>query len=210
MSKQAELKIGSEDQLVNLFKGEKFADLSRHGQWTDSKDGRYLVPSYLSGSDYSGSLVTKSNHGVWCKNFESGLGVWWQDVVGGQGTYAIVIDLKGIPAEEESNVAEFLNGLQEYPLADEDHHSELQREAESEAWKDWAKRDFVKGIEKKFNIELDGVNEDLLFEIFIESSDHSNTYWENEWADSMYIDIDRIVKSVTKTDAEQLLKSCKS
>ena len=203
MSKR-KIEPGTRDQVVNLYDGDELADI-RYGRWRDAKDGRYLVPAYLSGSDYSGSLVERANHRAWSEKFASGEDTWWTNAPGGHGTFAVVIDMDGVPEEDAEEVAEFIGGLEDYPLADEDLHSEMEMEAQSEAWDNWARSDFKRALEKKFNVELDEVDDEKVFELFQEKADESNTYWENEQGDSMYINLDRIIKKISKNDVKELL-----
>ena len=202
---------GSSDVVVKLHGDDKIADITRYGDWRPDKDGRYLVPGRLSGSDYSGSLVERSNYNVFSDKFKDGHDNWWTSVIGGHGTYAIVISMDDVPDEVSDEVAEFLNGLDDYPLADEDDHSNLEMEAQNEAWENWARRDFIKEIEKWFKVEFDNdPKSELLYEVFHEACDSANEYWVNESGDSMYINIERIVKKgVSKEDVKQLVDSSK-
>jgi len=203
-----DLVIGDRDLLVDLDKGEDLADL-RYGRWTEREDGRYLIPVSLGGSDYSGTLVERSNARAWCERFDDSEDQWWTNAPGGHGTFAIVIDTKGIPEDVEDDVAEFLNGLQDYPLADEDLHSKMEIESQEEAWNDWGRKNFLKAIEKHFEVEFeDDPDQKLVDEIFYESCDKANENWINEQGDSSYIDMDRVVaKGVTREDLKQLMKS---
>lgn len=169
--------------------------VSRYGRWEVRKDGRYEVPELLSGSDYSGSLVTRSNHDVWRETFADGEDKWWTSVIGGYCTYAIVIDMEAITDEAR----EFLDALDGYPLADEDHHSRMEMDAQSEAWESWGRNDFIRALEKRFNVEdLDiGADSQALFELFHDTADRIGEYWENQQGSDMYISVDRIVKAVT-------------
>jgi hypothetical protein len=196
------LKIGSGDRVVSLYSGDALEDV-RYGRWRDDSRGRYLVPALLSGSDYSGSLVERSNFESFADDFSGA--DWWTDAPGGHGTFAIVIDMDRIPEE----AIEFLNGLQDYPLADEDRHSALETEAQDQAWENWAADDFRRGLERKFDVELDDVDPRALSEAFYRLSDESGTYWENQSGGDMWIDLDRIVKAANREDLRELLASFK-
>ena len=190
--------------MVFLHRGDTLAEIERYGQWTSDKLGNHLVPQYLTTSDYTGSgLTLQSNIDSWSEDFVAGEDIWWKTVTGGHGTEAVIIDLEAVPEDVEEEVADFLNGLAEYPSADDDRLSQLESEAQGEAWKSWAKRDFIKALEKKFSSDLDDSNEDKIFELFTEAAEKSNTNWENEQGDSMHIDIDRIVKKISSKDLEK-------
>ena len=203
--KQIDL-CGNVDQ-VRLSNGLTITELDRYGQWVEDAEGTCLVPGYLSGSDYSGSLVERSNYEAFQEQFANGDGVWWTDVAGGYRTYAIVIDCGLVPLEAEEDLASFLNGLQDYPLADEDLHSRLEMEATDESWDNWARYAFVRDLERQFEVELDDADPGLVYTVFRECCDKSNSYWVNESGGDMWIDLKRVVKAVTQTDIDQLLQS---
>jgi hypothetical protein len=172
-----------------------------YGDWRTEGPHTHGVPKYLSGSDYSGTLVERSNRDCWREDFASGEDQWWVEVSGGYGTFAIVVRLDSLP----DDAIEFLEKLSTYPLADEDAHSRLEMDAQNEAWDNWAAQDFVRALEKKFDCEIDGAAEDL-FTVFCELMESTNTYWENEQGDSMYVDMGRIVKGATEADVITLRK----
>ena len=136
--KKATVEPGFHDVIVDI--DEDKWPIRTYGRWDLSrspKNGKYFVPALLSGSDYSGQLVHRSNYEVWKEKFASGEDKWWCDVSGGHGTYAIVISLERVPEEDEEEAGEILGALEQYPLIDEDHHSHLEMESQEEAWKDW-------------------------------------------------------------------------
>lgn len=202
MARNATVEPGPNDHVVDLYDGDELKDV-RYGRWRDAKDGRYLLPAYLSGSDYSGSLVEQANHRKFSEEFSDGEDEWWTNTPGGHGTFGILIDMRGVPDDISTDVAEFLNGLQDYPLADEELHSEMEMEAQNEAWESWAKNDFKRGLERRFDVDLDGVDDEKLFELFREACDRSNTYWENQQGDEMYIDMERVLKKTGRPDIER-------
>jgi hypothetical protein len=195
------VKIGSHDQVVDLWERKNLESVE-YNQWYASPTGRYLVPSWLSGSDYTpGGLVPLSNYKAWCKQFPDGEGVWWGNAPGGYNTYAIVIDTQAVPEDLEDTVAEFLNGLQDYPLADEDLHSELEMEAQNAAWESWVKDEFKSAIEKEYEQEFgdklpDKVFDEQLYELFHCAFDAINAEWINENGDSMHVNIERLVRDM--------------
>ena len=193
-----DITLGAEDDLVDLHDD----DLAKlhYGSWDRAKDGRYLVPGLLSGSDYSGSLVTQSNHKAFSEQFSDGEDVWWTSAPGGHGTYSIVIDTQGVPEDDQAGVEDFLNGLQDYPLADEDLHSQMEMEAQEEAWEDWTEHDFKQALERKFEVEFDEVDSSKLRELFEGASDKANEYWVNEEGGNMWIQVEKVAAKVTEDD----------
>jgi hypothetical protein len=193
-----DITLGHDDELVDLHDD----DLSKlhYGSWERAKDGRYLVPGLLSGSDYSGSIVTMSNRKAFMEQFSEGEDVWWTSAPGGHGTYSIVIDTQGVPEDATSEVEDFLNALQDYPVADENLMSEMENEAQEEAWENWVEGDFKRGLESKFEVEFDEVDPAKLRDLFEKASDKANEYWENEEGGNMWIRVEKIVAKVTEDD----------
>jgi hypothetical protein len=197
-----DITLGAEDDLVDLHDD----DLSklRYGSWERAKDGRYLVPGLLSGSDYSGSLVTQSNRKAFMEQFSDGEDVWWTSAPGGHGTYSIVIDTQGVPEDVESEVEGFLGGLASYPVADDDLLSKMEMEAQDEAWENWVEGDFKTGLEKKFEVEFDEVDSDKLRTLFEAACEKASEYWANEEGGNMWIDVKRVLPKVAEADIEAL------
>lgn len=166
--------------------------------------GPYFAPAYLGGSDYSGTLVHVSNHRVFCDTFKAGQGVWWSSLYGGHGTFGVLIDPSRVPADIVTEVAEWLAGLDDYPLADEDDHSELEMEAQNAAWEAWARADFKRELEAQHECDLSDVGDDALFELFRTGEDRANVYWENQQGSEMYIDVDAVAGAVTADEVTAL------
>ena len=187
----------SDDEIRNMLR-------VWNSSWRRTDGGRYMVPAYLSGSDYSGTLVERSNHDVWAEQFASGNDVWWYSASGGHGTFAIVVDLHAVPDDMVEDVNDFLGGLANYPLADEDHHSHMEVEAQNEAWEHTYRNDFRRALETTFEVDLDSASDTDLDECFREAQEAANVYWVNEQGDSMYIDVDAVVAKVTRKDMKRL------
>jgi hypothetical protein len=180
----------------------------------DKADGRtvYVLPDMMSGGDYSNTgLVQKSNYRVFLERFGKLSGV--HKVYGGFGTYAIAIrhDL----TESNEEIKEVLSKLEDYPLIDEDDHSQLEMEEQGIAWKDWARRDFIRAL-----LELDGIaekfDEDSLAKIlrrklyktrrkfdpyetlFYNAAEAINECWEDDGG-SMGIHVDKVAESAADT-----------
>lgn len=92
----------------------------------------YVLCEYAGGSDYSGDLVEKSNHKALIEMMPEGYedGVQYIDYCGGHGTFALAIRFDAVTGE----LLEALEGLEDYPILDEDLHSQMESDAQSEAW----------------------------------------------------------------------------
>jgi hypothetical protein len=118
-----------------------------YGRWNEvTKDSPidpaeiYVLPDYCSGSDYSGSLIEVTNYKTLLAMMPSEYedGVEYITYSGGHGTFALAIRIDALTEE----ILETLESLDDYPLLDESLHSELEIEAQNEAWDSWAKSDF--------------------------------------------------------------------
>jgi hypothetical protein len=134
-----------------------------YGDWTELKQGEdvredtFALLDYTSGSDYSGSLVEVSNRKAieeLCQacGFEDGED--YLDYHGGYGTRALAVRVKALEGEDESgfkaSLLETIEGLEDYPLVDESLHSELEMEAQNQAWEDWGCSEFKTELGKYF------------------------------------------------------------
>lgn len=171
----------------------------RYGDWRTTSVGPWLVPDYTCGSDYSGGTVKASNFRVFEREFEAGADSWWCAVTGRHGTFAVVLDMTKAPRA----ALEFFAALEDYPCADESDLSELEAEREDEAWENWARSDFRREIEKRFELELsDGLPDERLYEIFHEACEASGQYWEHT-SEGPYIDMRRVVTKVSLEALEE-------
>jgi hypothetical protein len=163
----------------------------------------YLMPDLLSGSDYSNSSeVHISNHRVFLKEFGKVKGV--HDVYGGWGSFAVAI--RADIAESNEQIKETLNGLENYPVIDEEDMSELRNSWEQETVKDMVHR-------VQNNIETD--LEDLIENTDIDSEKVEHSIWEGinelnlDWSyesNSAYMDEDKVMPYV---EDRVLLEHCK-
>jgi len=82
--------------------------------------------------------------------------------------------------------------LADYPILDEDTYSRMEHDAQGEAWDNWARSEFAKGLEKQYG-ELD-IPEDKLKDLFDE--------WANWDTDSggVYCDVGNVIGRIVADD----------
>ena len=163
----------------------------------------YLVPDLLSGGDYSNSSeVQVSNHRSFLKEFKNVEGVY--DVWGGFGSFAVAI--RADVAESNEQIKETLDGLENYPVIDEDDMSELRNE-----WEQLAVQDMIHGIQNDIETSL----EELIKGTDIDSEKVEFLIWDGinelnlEWsyeANSAYLDADKVLSYVEDVI---LIEQCK-
>ncbi len=156
-----------------------------------------FTPSYFTYSDYSGSTVERSNCDVFIEKYGENPGVY--ELYGDYGTRGVAVKLSAITPE----MIEEFQALSDYPLMDEEHHSNLEFEMEQEAWGDWISGDFRRDLAKMFpdhEEEIDEMDEAKLFDLFRERMEKTNTYYVHEDAVSVWVNIDDLLEGMTAKD----------
>ena len=90
--------------------------------------------------------------------------------------------------------------LEDYPVLDESLYSELETEAQDEAWECWARREFVRGVESALDVELDESDASAILSAFESARERANVYWEGD-----HIDVSRVVDAVKFDDVRALI-----
>ena len=102
-----------------------------------------------------------------------------------------------------TTMQEDFKALADYPLLDEDDHSEVEREAEDAAWEGSYRDDFIRDLAKKFPAHedrIDAMTHKQSLILFYVLTERTNTYWENECGNTAYIDLDRVIAGATEQD----------
>lgn len=96
---------------------------------------------------------------------------------------------------------EVVAALETYPVLDEGRHSELECEAQDEAWESWVRGDLYRTLPEDVQDALDarGVDPDDLqwaeaaqWEAFRDAAEAENVYWVEETGGGMYVPVDRL------------------
>ncbi len=165
---------------------------------------------YTSFSDYSGTYVERSN----AKFLRDTFPKLFVMKTGGHGTEWTGIskdDLDLINLEEFEELKKVHTDLENYPVLDDDLQSDMETEAEGEAYNDWIKADFykelVKAVSERYEdteeeaeimAKLEALHDDEdqspLDGLFWDSYHDSNENFEVEEGGSFYIHLDRVIK----------------
>jgi hypothetical protein len=187
------------EDLARLSYGD-LKDLEAH-QTPEPTD--FLMPEYLSGSDYcSSGAVEVSNHRVFLERYSKLPNVY--DVYGGYGTFAVAIRLDSVTPE----MVEDFEALDNYPVLDEDDHSEVEMDSENEAWDSFVRHDFEQALTKQFPALEDTIEElstDQVWSLFLMLMDRTNTYWEHESGNNAFVRVERLVEGATEQDLRSTL-----
>ena len=159
----------------------------------------YFFLPYASGSDYSGSTVEKANHKEFLESYGKEQFVW--ESHGGFDTYAVVLGLTGLLECADDTfdaILGIIEGLEDYPLIDDEALSNLESTLADEAWDCWVAGDFRRALEKKFaGVEFEWPSDSDLRPFFEKRAEKANEYWFNEgYGPDMYIRVDKIVEGI--------------
>ena len=164
------------------------------------------VSDFTGSSDYSGGLHYLSNCEVLLEEYGS---PECRELIGGYGSKSVAIDPRYLSEE----LLESLESLENYPVLDEEHWSELGEKFKTQAFDDWVESDLRRYVEEALVEALleggvrereeaeeeaeeiaENASEDILWEILSEA-DSDGSLWEEEY-NSMYCRIDRIDSSL--------------
>lgn len=127
--------------------GEELVGLQESVPWStfeSTKHGEFVEPKYMSYSDYSGSLVERSNIEEFIEQFAEHSGQEWWVRIGSHGGRGIVV--RRDADERVPEIGEFFEALDSYPLANEDRHSELEMETRDNDWDSYGRVDFERWL----------------------------------------------------------------
>lgn len=152
------------------------------------KSSDYYEPKYTGYSDYSGAIEYKSNQQILLEKFGDLDGVL--NIYGGYDTSLLFIRIDVLDSNEE--LQKMIFALEDYPILDEFHLSEIEEEAKEEALEHWVLSDFRRKLEKEWNYDFNYLNDDFMACLFSKCEEKTNTYWVFEYTDA-YIDIDKML-----------------
>jgi hypothetical protein len=184
------------------------------GTWYNDRDahpnnplGRYrarglpmTIIELATGSDYSGSLVEHSNARVLKEQFP-----WLVELHGGHGTFGVAY----LGKRENQNPAliEAIDALTDYPLVDDDDHSNLEFEKAAEAWEEDGRDEWKRALVTYFDAQ-DEDHEHDLDECEVSLLDW--LWWDcterlrggeshlNEQGDQIYFPIDDVIEKIER------------
>ena len=165
-----------------------------------------FVSDFTGSSDYSGGLPYLSNCEVLLEEYNS---PECRELIGGYGSKSVAIDPRYVSEE----LLETLESLENYPVIDEGHWSELGEKLKGEAFESWVESDLRRYIEEALVEALmeggvrereeaeeeaeeiaENASDDTLWEILSEA-DSDGCLWEEEF-NSIYCKLDRIDSSL--------------
>ncbi len=148
----------------------------------DSNGNYFEFPCTLWG-DYCGDIVGRANYKYMEDNYSTNPLVFF--LTGGYSSHIIVCHVSLLDNEE---IKDILDGLDDYPLINDEHMSNIEMEEEDSAWESWIKGDLIRALDDR-NIQY---NEESLYDDYRFILDDNNIDGHMESAVSWYVDINRI------------------
>jgi hypothetical protein len=173
-----------------------FYDLENSPEgWTNPV--RLTAPAYLSYGDYDNScMIERANYRAFLERFKDYPGVYTAS--GAYHSYAILLTDKAL---ENKEIKECIDALHDYPVIDDELVSNMTFELETQLFEEDYKHEIVKYINKVYEVEIDAeLKKDQLFELYRELQERNNEYFEVEAGGIGYIDIGKLLASITKAD----------
>ena len=177
--------------------------------WSKAEIPTYFSLDYFVYGDYTGDLVNKANHEA-MEEILNKEGIEYEVDQEAYSTYSLLIPFSAL---ENETVKETLEGLQDYPLIDEEKHSELEEELRQESWDSYGRQDFENALTETFEIQLSEMGEDfylsdeMVDELAYEASNHtSEGYGHYESVNDYWFDIKGMIRALKKLDIRKLLK----
>ena len=165
------------------------------------------ISSHCQGGGYGGGTHNISNARVLIDEFSS---PELREITGGYGSLGVAVDPRYLSEE----LLESLQSLENYPVLNEDDLSHYEMELQNEAWESWAEEEFRRALEERFSEisseeEAERTAEELssetLCELFHQTLEIGNLYWDHACATSAWIDCEEVAKSVPEEILRGLL-----
>lgn len=180
---------GQEYYYTSLTKLKSPKDEEPHATWAEFP--------YTAHGDYVGHAdVGAANYRVFKDDYSEHKDIAF--ISGDYGFQAVIYNTE----TKDEEILDILKKIKDYPLIDEDLHSEVTMEWENEAWDNWARSDFKSELHKLFpDLEdvIDDISDDGIWTIFHDACEEANEYWACETSGA-WIDIKRVAAKVTAED----------
>lgn len=166
------------------------------------------LSDYALSGDYCGAPHALSNCRVLLEEF--GGSPQCREAYGSHGSRSVAID----PRYLSDELLESLQSLENYPVLDENHCSELELELQAEAWENGIERDFQRALESHLSSlcgdelaeqAVESLSSDQLCAVFESLREDANEYWESQGSPDQWIDVERIVERASSESLLSLL-----
>lgn len=187
------------------------AELCAHYLWRGPVllwQSQYLDADCIWPGGYDAPSIYRSNNRVFQEEYREAL----EAGADGDGP-GLSIDIRYITDE----MIETLHGLEDYPLIDEDDHSDLEEDLQKEEWQSWAQKEWRDKVASALDVyapedadpywaeeHIDKIPDETLTELFHACCERSNTYWVEESCSGFWIDMSRAAEVIDRQDLVDL------
>ncbi len=127
------------------------------------------------------------------------------DAWGFSGGVTVSLTLALDDVDQARSVVETIEGLESYPLIDDEALSEVEHEREQEAWESDIRSDFCRSVRERTLVDLDEANADDVLGLFLKACEVTSACWEH--ADgSAWINVDPLADHVAATHTSEALR----
>jgi hypothetical protein len=165
------------------------------------------ISSHCQGGDYGGGTHNLSNARVLIDQFFS---PELREITGGWGSLGVAVD----PRYLSEDLLNSLQGLEDYPVLDEEDLSHYELELQGEAWENWAEQEFRQALESRLSeissedeaeTAAEQISSETLYELFHQALEIGNLYWSHECATSAWIDCEDVASEISDESLRELL-----
>jgi hypothetical protein len=165
------------------------------------------ISSHCQGGDYGGGTHNVSNARVLIDQFFS---PELREITGGWGSLGVAVD----PRYLSEDLLNSLQGLEDYPVLDEEDLSHYELELQGEAWENWAEQEFRQALESRLSeissedeaeTAAEQISSETLYELFHQALEIGNLYWSHECATSAWIDCEDVASEISDESLRELL-----
>lgn len=161
-----------------------------------AREGALLVyvPPACSGSDYNGGALARANARALRELAESE-GLVSFELHGGHGSHGTAFPLW----ERSDELARVLEALEDYPVVDEDAHSEEELADEEQAWDSWIRSDFARALQEETGVDVSDVEDGALRELLHARMEAAGRYFEHS-DEGPHVDVDELADGVERSE----------
>ncbi len=173
---------GTYNETPEMGENLAFSDLN-----TRVKTSEYYLINFVQWGDYSGDTVSRANYDTIIKKWGKNPLVW--SVVGGHWSHGILIHADIL---ENDDFLEIFESIENYPVLDDEHLTELELSIQDSAWDDWVRSDLDSALDN-LGIEILDRGEEFENHFYKITSLH-NIEYIHEDAVGVYIDVEKIAQ----------------
>lgn len=152
------------------------------------------VPPACSGSDYNGGALARANARA-LRELAEAEGLVSFELHGGHGSHGTAFPLW----ERSDELVRVLEGLEDYPVVDEDAHSEEELADEEQAWDSWIRSDFSRALQEETGVDVSDVKDEDLRSLLHTRMEAAGRYFEHS-DEGPHVDVDELADGVERSE----------